>query len=69
MRYSYHGPKRKGRGRPKKYAGKIVTMKLDDEQFTVCAKCENGSRVAYEAVVNIRSWKREVRVVIEHTVT
>ena len=66
MRYLYHGPKRKGRGRPKKYAGKILPKELDDEQFTVCAKCEGGSWIAYEAVVNIRSWKREVRVVIEH---
>ena len=67
MRYLYHGPKRKGRGRPKKYAGKINPKELDEEQFTMCAICENGSWIAYEAVVDIRSWKREVRVVIEHT--
>ena len=67
MRYLYHGPKQKGRGRPKKYVGKIVPGVLDEEQFSVCAACENGSWIAYEAVVNVRCWKRQVRVVIEHT--
>lgn len=66
MRYLYHGPKRKGRGRPKKYAGKIDPKKLDEEQFSACAKCKDNTFIAYEAVVNIRSWKREVRIVIEH---
>lgn len=66
MRYLYHGPKRKGRGRPKQYDGRINPLKLKASQFTPCAKAEDGSWIAYEAVVNIRAWKRNVRLVVEH---
>ena len=67
MRYLYHGPKRKGRGRKKKYDGNIDPKNLKDDQFTVCAKDENGKWIVYEAVVNIQSWKREVKLVVEHS--
>lgn len=66
MRYLYNGPKRKGRGRPKKYDGQIDLMNLRADQFSPCAKAQDGSWIAYEAVVNIRSWKRKVRLVVEH---
>jgi len=66
MRYFYKGPKRKGRGRPKKYDGQIDPLNLNFEQFTICAEGENKEWIAYEAVVNIRSWKRSVRLVVEH---
>jgi len=67
MRYLYYGPRRKGRGRPKQYDGRIDPKNLREDQFNVCAKAEDGSWIAYEAVVNIRAWKRSARVVIEHT--
>ena len=67
MRYLYHGPKRKGRGRPKQYDGQIDPKNLREDQFSACAKAEDDSWIAYEAVVNIRAWKRSVRIVIEHT--
>jgi hypothetical protein len=66
MRYLYHGPKRKGRGRPKQYDGRIDPKNLRHDQFSVCAESEDGSWIAYEAIVNIRSWKRRVRLVVEH---
>lgn len=66
MRYLYHGPRRKGRGRPKQYDGRIHPLKLRADQFTACAKAKDGSWIAYEAVVNIRAWKRNVRLVVEH---
>jgi len=66
MRYLYHGPKRKGRGRPKQYDGRINPLELRADQFTPCAKAEDGSWIAYEAIVNIRAWKRNVRLVVEH---
>lgn len=66
MRYLYHGPKRKGRGRPKQYDGRIDPKNLRKDQFSVCAESEDGSWIAYEAIVNIRSWKRRVRLVVEH---
>jgi len=67
MRYLYHGPRRKGRGRPKQYDGRIDPKNLREDQFSICAKAEDGSWIAYEALVNIRAWKRSVRIVIEHT--
>lgn len=67
IRYLYHGPKRKGRGRPKQYDGRIDPKNLREDQFSVCAKAEDNSWIAYEAVVNIRAWKRSARIVIEHT--
>ena len=67
MRYLYTGPKRKGRGRPKQYDGRINPMQLDFNHFSECARGLDNQWIAYEAVVNIRSWKRSVRLVIEHT--
>ena len=67
MRYLYYGPKRKGRGRPKQYDGRIDPKNLREDQFSVCAKAQDGSWIAYETVVNIRAWKRSARIVIEHT--
>ena len=67
IRYLYHGPKRKGRGRPKQYDGRVNPKDLREEQFVPCAKAEDGSWIAYEAIVNIKAWKRNVRLVVEHT--
>jgi hypothetical protein len=66
MRYLYTGPKLKRRGAPKKYDGQVKPLELRQDIFTPCAKADNGSWVAYEAVVHIRSWKRRVKVVIVH---
>lgn len=33
LRYLYNGPKKKGRGRPKKYDGKVNTKKVDKRRF------------------------------------
>lgn len=65
MRYLYHGPKQKGRGRKKTYDGRIDPKNLREDQFSICAKAEDGTWIAYEAIVHIRSWKRKVPVVIE----
>ncbi len=67
IRYLYHGPKRKGRGRPKQFDGRVNPLELHDDQFTPCAKAQDGSWIAYEAVVNVKAWKRNVRLVVEHT--
>ncbi|VAW86339.1 hypothetical protein MNBD_GAMMA16-848 [hydrothermal vent metagenome] len=66
MRYLYNGPKKKGRGRPTKFDGKINPMELRTDIFTPCAQADDGSWLAYEAVVNVRAWKRNVKVVIIH---
>ena len=67
MRYLYHGPKRKGRGRPKVFDGRIDPLNLRLDQFSPCVKATDGSWIAYEAIVNIRAWKRNVLLVVEHT--
>ena len=67
LRYLYHGPKRRGRGRPKTYDGRIDPMNLRQDQFSVCAKAEDDSWIAYEAVINVRAWKRNVRLVVEQS--
>lgn len=66
MRYLYNGPRRKGSGAPKKYDGQIDPLNLREDVFRPCAKADNGSWVAYEAVINIRSWKRQAKVVVIH---
>jgi hypothetical protein len=66
MRYLYNGPRKKGRGRPKKFDGKINPLKLNMNIFTPCAQADDGSWLAYEGVVNIRAWKRKAKVVIIH---
>jgi DDE family transposase len=67
LRYLYHGPKRCGRGRPKTFDGRIDPLHLRADQFTICAKAEDGSWLAYESVVNVKAWKRNVRLTVEHT--
>ena len=64
MRYLYNGEKKKGRGRHSKFDGKVNPLKLRTDIFTPCAQADDGSRIAYEAVVNIRAWKRSVKVVV-----
>ena len=66
LRYLYKGPKRKGRGRPKQYDGKVDPFHLCKDQFKVFDQAPDGSWVAYEAVLNIRAWKRSASVVIIH---
>lgn len=66
LRYLYKGPKRKGRGRPKQFDGKVDPVQLCKNQFKVFDQAQDGSWVAYHAVVNIRAWKRSASVVIVH---
>lgn len=66
LRYLYTGPKRKGRGRPQKYDGRIDLYNLREEKVCPCAQAEDGSWIAYELVANVQAWKRKVRLVIIH---
>jgi hypothetical protein len=43
MFYAYLGPQRKGRGRKKKYAGKVDVKNLDESQFRACIKSDRRS--------------------------
>lgn len=66
MRYFYLGPRKKGRGRKKTYDGRIDPRDLLEDQFEICAQCKEGNWIAYEAVVNIPSWKKKVKLVVVH---
>jgi len=66
MRYLYTGLRAKGRGAPKKYDGKIDPLNLRENVFSPCAKADDDSWIAYEAVVHIRSWKRKAKIVVIH---
>jgi hypothetical protein len=49
LRYLYNGPKKEGRGRPKKYSGKINLHKIDKRVFK--KSYQDDEKVIYEAVV------------------
>ena len=66
LRYLYTGPKRKGRGRPQKYDGRIDLYHLREDKVCPCAQADDGSWVAYELVANVQAWKRNVKLVIIH---
>lgn len=62
--YKYLGAQRKGRGRPKKYEGKVDVKQLSEEHFTLIIVEEKWK--AYEAVVYCKSLKRWIKVVVVH---
>ena len=62
--YLYQGPRRKGPGAPKRYAGRVEAAKLREDVFTPCAVAEDGAWRAFEAVVYVKAWKRKARVVV-----
>lgn len=61
LRYLYNGPKKKGRGRPKKYDGKVNTKKVDKRRFKKIYQDEEV--LLYQAKVWSVSLKRIINVV------
>ena len=66
LRYLYTGPTKEGKGRPRQYDGFVEARQLRMDIFSECGRDEQGKWIAYTAVVNIPSWKREARVVVIH---
>lgn len=66
LRYLYTGPKRKGRGRPQKYDGRIDLYHLREDKVRPCAQADDGSWIAYELAANVQAWKRNVKLVVIH---
>lgn len=62
--YPYLGPRRKGPGRPIKYAEKVKLKELDSQYFPCFDRQEYHA--AYEAVLHSKSLKRLLRVVVVH---
>lgn len=66
LRYLYTGSKRKGRGRPQKYDGRIDLYNLREDKVCPCVQADDGSWIAYELVANVQAWKRNVKLVVIH---
>ena len=64
LQYRYLGTPRKGRGRPRKFAGKVDRKKLDEQHFKPIIK--EPDFMAYESVVYSKALKRWIKVVIVH---
>jgi Transposase DDE domain len=64
LQYKYVGIKKKGRGRPKAFDGKVDLWNLREEHFTQIIEEEKWS--AYEGVVYANALKRWVKVVVVH---
>ena len=61
LKYLYKGAKRKGRGRPKKYDGKVNMKNIDKRRFKQV--CKDDDAILYEAVVWAVRLKRSIKVV------
>lgn len=60
LKYLYKGAKRKGRGRPKKYDGKVNMKNIDKRRFKQV--CINDDAILYEVVVWAVRLKRAIKV-------
>lgn len=65
LSYKFTGNQNLGKGRPKKYDGKVVYKNLDENYFQLVQKTENIK--IYGGIVYSKSLKREVKVVIVYT--
>jgi len=61
LKYLYKGPKRKGRGRPKKYDGKVITTNVDKRRFKKIYQDEEV--ILFQATVWSVNLKRKINVV------
>ena len=62
--YPYLGPRREGRGRPTKYAGKVKVTQLEQQYFKVCLKEENFT--CFQALLYSKALKPLLNIVIVH---
>lgn len=61
----YTGEKSKGRGRPKKYDGRVDLLNPDSKHFLVISK--DDQHTLYEGIVYVKAFKRKVKCIILHT--
>lgn len=64
LQYRYLGAAKKGRGRPRKFSGRVDTRNLDEQHFK--AIIVEPEYTAYEAVVRSKALKRWIKVVVVH---
>lgn len=63
--YPYLGPRKEGRGAPRKYAGKVKAKQLEEQYFKVCLKEEDFT--CFQALLYSKALKRLLNIVIVHT--
>jgi len=61
LKYLYQGPPTGKRGRPSKYAGKVITDNIDTNYFELIE--QNQEATVYSAVVYSKALKRNIRLV------
>ena len=61
LKYLYRGPPTGKRGRPGKYAGKVITENIDTNYFELIE--QNQEATVYSAVVYSKALKRNIRLV------
>lgn len=61
LKYLYHGTPTGKRGRPSKYAGKVITENIDTNYFELIE--QNQETTVYSAIVYSKSLKRNIRLV------
>lgn len=66
LRYLNQEARTGKRGRPKQYDGRVDPLNLRDDYFECCDTDEEGRWIAFTAIVNVKSWKRKVRLVVVH---
>jgi len=64
LQYRYVGPPLKGRGRPRKFAGRVDVKNLDLQHFKPIV--QEVDFTAYEAVVFSKALRRWIKVVVVH---
>lgn len=62
LRYKYLGEKKKGRGRPQKYDGKVDYKQLKDGYFSLTQSDENVQ--IYSGIVYSKSLKKDINIVL-----
>jgi len=65
LRYKYYGKQKTGRGRPKEFDGKIDYKNLNLKKFLTVE--ENEQCKIYQAIVNSKSLKRDINLVVVYT--
>ena len=67
LKYLYHGSQKKGKGRPKKYAGKINTKRIDKRKIKLVE--DNEAYKIYSGIVYSVGLNRKIRIAyVEHKI-
>lgn len=66
LKYRYTGAVKKGRGRPKEFAGRVNVKQPSEEHFQLC--CQEPDWKLYEGVVYCKAFKRWIKIALWHEI-